>query len=372
MIFSCEKALLIAALNSASRVVSTKSSLQVLEGVLIEAGEAVSITGYDLKTGIRTSIPAEIRERGSIVLIANLFSGIIKKLPDDIVTISVNSKNVTTIKCGMSEFNIMGMSPDDFPELPSVDTDNYIELPQSTLRSMINDTLFAVSVNESSRVVHTGSQFDISGKKLTVVSLDGYRLAVRREEIEDCELYDCSFVVPATALSEVEKLAADSEDRVRISVGEKHIIFELEDSILVSRRLEGEFLDYKKAVPENAKYSFEADRRELLSSVERVSFIINDRLKSPIHVIFRSGELELNATTSLGRSLDFCSIDGECESFEAGFNNRYLLDALKAAPADRISMETTNAISPFVIRPTDKNDDSFVYMVLPVRIKAGE
>ena len=183
MKFSCEKALLSAAVSVASRAVAAKSSIPAMEGILIEAGSQLRLTGYNLETGIQATVPAEITQRGSLVLSARLFGEIVRKMADDVVVFSTEGYMVN-IKCGLSEFNILGSDPEEFPELPTVDQQNALTLPQPTLRSMISQTLFAVSDNES-RPVHTGSLFDVEGDSLTVVSVDGYRLALRREAVAE-------------------------------------------------------------------------------------------------------------------------------------------------------------------------------------------
>ena len=185
MKFSCEKALLHTAVSTTSRAVAGKSSIAALEGILIEAGSELRLTGYNLETGIRTTVPAEIKESGSLVLSARLFSEIVRKMPDDIVIFTAENYMVN-IKCGLSEFNILGTDPEEFPELPTVDQLNGLTLPQTTLKSMISQTLFAVSDNES-RPIHTGSLFDVDSNGLTVVSVDGYRLALRQEKIEQIQ-----------------------------------------------------------------------------------------------------------------------------------------------------------------------------------------
>ena len=174
MKFSCEKALLSGAVAVTSRAVAAKSSIPAMEGILIEAGESLRLTGYNLETGIQATVPAEIKEKGSLVLSARLFGEIVRKMPDDMVIFSTQGYTVN-IKCGMSEFNILGTDPEEFPELPTVDQQNTLTLPQPTLRSMISQTLFAVSDNES-RPIHTGSLFEVEGQTLTVVSVDGLSL----------------------------------------------------------------------------------------------------------------------------------------------------------------------------------------------------
>lgn len=240
MKFSCEKALLQAAISTTSRAVSPKSSIPALEGILLEAGSDLRLTGYNLETGIRTIVPADIREEGTLVLGARLFGEIVRKLPDDIVTFQ-SENYMVNIKCGMSEFNILGTDPEEFPELPTVEYQNSLILPQSRLKAMISQTLFAVSDNES-RPIHTGSLFEVDSEGLTIVSVDGYRLALRHESIDKKEGAETfSFVVPGAALSEVEKICSDVDEPASVTQGARHVMFKGGDTMLVSRRLEGEF-----------------------------------------------------------------------------------------------------------------------------------
>lgn len=370
MKFSCEKALLLGAVSTASRAVAVKSSIPALEGILIEAGEQLRLTGYNLETGIRTIVPADIREEGTLVLGARLFGEIVRKLPDDIVTFQ-SENYMVNIKCGMSEFNILGTDPEEFPELPTVEYQNSLILPQSRLKAMISQTLFAVSDNES-RPIHTGSLFEVDSEGLTIVSVDGYRLALRHESIDKKEGAETfSFVVPGAALSEVEKICSDVDEPASVTQGARHVMFKVGDTMLVSRRLEGEFLAYRQAIPRNNTIHVEGDTRALLSSIDRVSLIISDKLKSPLRCVFDSNLLKISTKTAIGDAYDECPLSGDGGGLEIGFNNKYLMDALKAAPADKVRLELTTGVSPCVILPTE-GEENFLYMVLPVRLKAGE
>ena len=370
MKFSCEKALLQAAISTTSRAVSPKSSIPALEGILLEAGSDLRLTGYNLETGIRTIVPADIREEGTLVLGARLFGEIVRKLPDDIVTFQ-SENYMVNIKCGMSEFNILGTDPEEFPELPTVEYQNSLILPQSRLKAMISQTLFAVSDNES-RPIHTGSLFEVDSEGLTIVSVDGYRLALRHESIDKKEGAETfSFVVPGAALSEVEKICSDVDEPASVTQGARHVMFKVGDTMLVSRRLEGEFLAYRQAIPRNNTIHVEGDTRALLSSIDRVSLIISDKLKSPLRCVFDSNLLKISTKTAIGDAYDECPLSGDGGALEIGFNNKYLMDALKAAPADKVRLELTTGVSPCVILPTE-GEENFLYMVLPVRLKAGE
>ena len=370
MKFSCEKALLQAAISTTSRAVSPKSSIPALEGILLEAGSDLRLTGYNLETGIRTIVPADIREEGTLVLGARLFGEIVRKLPDDIVTFQ-SENYMVNIKCGMSEFNILGTDPEEFPELPTVEYQNSLILPQSRLKAMISQTLFAVSDNES-RPIHTGSLFEVDSEGLTIVSVDGYRLALRHESIDKKEGAETfSFVVPGAALSEVEKICSDVDEPASVTQGARHVMFKVGDTMLVSRRLEGEFLAYRQAIPRNNTIHVEGDTRALLSSIDRVSLIISDKPKSPLRCVFDSNLLKISTKTAIGDAYGECPLSGDGGGLEIGFNNKYLMDALKAAPADKVRLELTTGVSPCVILPTE-GEENFLYMVLPVRLKAGE
>lgn len=368
MKFSCEKALLTAAVSTTSRAVAAKSSIPAMEGILIEADTRLRLTGYNLETGIQATVPAEIKEPGSLVLSARLFGEIIRKMPDDVVIFTAKDYMVN-IKCGMSEFNILGTDPEEFPELPSVEQQNAVVLEQSVLRSMISQTLFAVSDNES-RPIHTGSLFEVEDGQLTVVSVDGYRLALRREKLKNVGKDESfSFVVPGSALSEVERICS-GEGPVTVSQGARHIMFQAGQTVLVCRRLEGEFLPYRNAIPRNNKIHVECDAKALLSSIDRVSLIISEKLKSPLRCVFGDGMVSITTKTGIGDAADQCPITGDGQGLEIGFNNKYLMDALKAAPADRLRLEFTSGVAPCVILPAE-GEETFVYMVLPVRLKAN-
>ena len=372
MKFSCEKALLQNAVTTAGRVVAAKSSIPALEGVLVEAEDHnLRISGYNLETGIMTQVEADIIQPGSIVLSARLFGEIIRKLPDDVVCVAAQGDKVH-IDCGPTSFDIMGTSAEEFPELPAVDEGNRLVIGQGALRSMISRVIFAVSDNES-RPIHTGALFEVDEEQLTVVAVDGYRLALRREKLLGREgSGQFSFVVPGAALNEVDKICADSDEEVAVTQGARHITFAMGSTLLVARRLEGEFLNYRQTIPQNNAISLEADTALLQLSIDRASLIINDKLKSPLRCKFEDGSLSITSRTAIGSAFDRCPIVGDGKGLEIGFNNRFLMEAVKAAPASQVRLELNTPTSPCLILPREGEADNFLYMVLPVRLKAGE
>ena len=320
--FSCEKALLQGAVNTASRAVAAKSSIPALEGILLEGGDTLTLSGYNMQTGIRTGVDAQIQSPGRIVLSARLFGEMIRKMPDDVIVFDADDKLTVHLTCGDASFEIIGLSADDYPELPEVDDQFSVDIRQGTLKAMINQTSFAVSTNES-RPVHTGSLFEVGDKDLTVVSVDGFRLALRREPLDRSEGGAFKFVAPGSALNEVEKICEDSDEKITIIQGKRHLLFEAGATQLICRRLEGEFLDYRNAIPRNNNIKVECDTRTLLSSIERVSLIISDKLKSPLRCVFGDGMLSITTKTGIGDAADQCPITGDGQGLEIGFNNKY-------------------------------------------------
>ena len=368
MKFSCEKYLLQTACSIASRAAASKSPIPALEGLQISAEEKLYVKGYDLKKGIVTGIEADIAQRGVVVVGARLFGEMIRRLPDGIVTVSSDEKDNISVKCGKSQFNILGISAEDYPELPSFDTVNSIRLPQRILKDMINKTIFAVSTDEA-RPIYTGTLFEVEEKRLTLVSVDGYRLARRTEELADSRLESCTFVVPGNTLSDVEKICSEEDGDVSISVGSRHISFEIGDTVVVSRRLEGEFLNYRRSIPDAFKYEIKIDRTEFMASIDRVSLIVSEKNSSPVRMTVGDGTIDCLCVTPIGRAEDVCTCEGNGEGLLIGFNDRYMKDALKAAGKDELKLCINSAASPCIIKAADGSED-FTYMVLPVRLHA--
>lgn len=368
MKFSCEKHLLQAACAVASRAAASKSPIPALEGLLIEARDAVKLTGYDLKKGIYTRVEADVAEAGSIVVVARLFGEMIRRLPDGIVSVSADGDLNIQVKCGKSEFNFKGMSPEDYPEIPAVDEVNNIALPQRILKSMINQTIFAVSDNDA-RPIYTGTLFEIEGDTLTLVSVDGYRLAKRSEKLDSAQMENCSFVVPGSALSDIERICQDVDEEAAISVGARHISFSIGDTVVISRRLEGEFLNYRRSIPDTFKFTVQVERAELLSTIDRVALIVSEKNSSPVRMTFGDGSIHCLCVTPIGKAEDVCLCEGAGDELEIGFNDRYLTDALKAAGKDKLLLCLNTASSPCVIKAAD-GTEAFTYMILPVRLRA--
>ncbi len=361
----CQKDTLVEAVSNVSRAVSSKSPIPALEGILIKAADnQISLIGYDLEIGIVTQIDADVKEEGSTVITARLLLDIIRRISSETISISCDDKNLCIIKGGVSEFTIMGITASDYPELPSVDASSNLVLKQGVLKSMIDQTLFAIATTDS-KPVHTGSLFDIKKENITLVSVDGYRLALRKEPfIAD---QDLSFIVPGKTLSEVSKLLKEEDEEVSMVVSHKHIIFRIDGYNVISRLLEGDFLDYNAAIPKTEKTSVEVNTRQFIEGIERTSLLISDRLRSPLKLNIVDDKIKISCNTTMGKAYDEvdCKINGDGTNM--GFNNKYLLDALKASDCDMVKLQINGPVSPMRVVPLE--GESFLFLVLPVRVK---
>ncbi|MDD3165059.1 MAG: DNA polymerase III subunit beta [Oscillospiraceae bacterium] len=368
MKFTCEKAILTQAVSLASRTVSPKSSLEALEGICVRAGMGVRLSGYNLENGITVGVSATVSEGGSCIMPAKLFSDIIRKLPDDMVSIVVDDNYRTTISCGISRFSITAMTAEDYPELPDVEGDYSVKMTQADLRKQINGTIFAVSENQA-RPIHTGCLFEITGDDVTTVAVDGYRMALRRCKTSEENHITLKFVVPSVGLKELEKLLNDTDETVSFTAGKKHISFKVGDAVLICRLLSGEFLDWRRVLPTENPIHMVAKTSAFAQVMDRMSLVISEKVKTPVRCTFQQDGAEFNTASTVGTAHDSCILSGDGGELEIGFNCKYLLDAIRAVPDDEVVLELSNALSPIVLTPC-KNDGSFAYMVLPVRLKA--
>lgn len=367
MKLTCEKTKLVEALSNVQRAVSQKSTIAALEGILITATNSeLKLCGFNTELGITTVIPAIVTDSGTLVLNAKLLTEIVRKLPGDVLEIYVEDNLKTTVTCGQSKFELIGLDAEEFPSLPSVEDAMSLEVSVEMLRSMIRQTIFSVSESDT-KPIHTGTLFEIRDKALTLVSVDGYRLALRKEPIkEDLEL---NFVVPGKTLREVLRVMPDDNETVKISAGMTHIVFSVGDYTVVSRLLDGEFLDYHSTIPKKREIEVMVKTNDFAESIERVSLLITDRLKSPVKCLFSKNHIHLSCRTSIGKADDeIPSTSTSDEELEIAFNNKYMTDALKNSETDEIKITLNGPLSPIML--TNKDEKSFVFIVLPVRIKA--
>ncbi len=368
MKFICNTSSLSTACQSVQRAVSAKTSIPAIEGIFIKAlGSELVVTGYDLELGITTSVEARVEENGGIVLNARVLCDILRKLPGDTVSIESDERQMAVIRSGEMKYSLIGISPDEYPELPSVTGGFPIVLQQEILREMIRQTIFSVAVNEN-KVVHTGVKFEIESGEIKLIAVDGFRLAVRKEMI-DYTGDSITFIVPAKTLSEVVKLfSGDADATVSIGVGKRHIVFEIGSYTVISRLLDGEFLNYRSAIPNLVSTTVRVNTQALIDSIERTSLIITDKVKSPLRCSFDTGEIRISSTTSLGSANDKVPAEITGAAVEIGFNNRFLLEALRVCDTDEVYLQLNGSVAPILIVPPQ--GDSFLFLILPVRLKA--
>lgn len=367
MQFTCDRQKLNEAVLNVQRVVSAKSSVPALEGILLTAGDnSVRLCGFDLELGMTTEIEAQVKESGSIVMGARLFGDIVRRLPDQAVSFSADEKQVAQIESGEAKFSVVGIPAQEYPELPQINGETSVKMPSSTLKSMIRQTLFAVAESDA-KPVHTGTLFEIGDGTIRLISVDGYRLAIREEPIPGGE--KSSFVVPGKTLGEVMKLLGDGDDEVEFLIGMRHILFRIGGYTVISRLLEGDFLDWRASLPKESSTEVRVSVSDFIGSLERVSLLITERLRSPVRCLFGDGSIRLSCSTAIGRANDRLEAKVSGSDVEMGFNSRYLLDALHNTECDEVRIQLNGPLSPMKILPCE--GQSFLFLVLPVRLKSG-
>ena len=366
----CYKENILKAINSVVKGVASKTTMPILEGILIQTNDnEIKLTTYDLEIGIEYVMECEVEEQGSTVVNAIMFSEIIRKLPDTEIHITLNDKNLLEIECEGSLYKLATMNPEEFPELPKIEVENSIEIDQTLLKNMIRKTIFAVS-NEESRPIFTGCLFEIENNKLTVVAVDGFRLALRSIFLNK-QSNNFKAVIPGKTLNEVNKILLDSFEPVKIGVSKNQALFEMDNCKIVTRILDGEFLNYKNVIPSNWETRIRVNKNNIQNSFERISLIssstVEKEKKYPVKVNVDIGKITISCTNQTGDAKEELYVSTEGKNLEAGFNPKYFLDSLKAIDDEEVYIEFGSSISPCLIKSTENND--YTYMILPIRLK---
>lgn len=367
MKFTCNKTELSEAISSVSKAVPQKSTIQALEGIKVKVSTGeVELTAYNLEMGIKTTINADTDSEYEFVANSKLFSEFTKKMSGDDITVEVDDNNVIRLSSNTTECSFSAISADEYPELPVVDTQRSFHVQQSVLKSMINMTSYAVSQNES-KPIFTGELFDIENGKFTLVAIDGFRLAIRTEDTGTNDKYH--FVVPKKALQEVSTLIREDaeEKECTISVNERHIIFEINNFFVISRLLEGAFHNYKLSIPNSCKTEVFVNKKDFASSLERCSLIVDDKNKSPIRCEISGGVMKISCKTSVGRVNDAIPADIKGEGVTIGFNNKLVLEALRAAEGDKVRIRFNGAMKVIEILPP--MGESYIFLVMPIQLR---
>jgi len=361
----CSKEILQERINIVQKAVSTKTTLPILEGILLETEDKFKMTGNDLEIGIECFVEADIKEKGSIVLNSKMFGDIVRKMPEGEVLIEVKENNSVIIECENSHFELKGISAEGFPSIPDIKKENGFEISQNLIRDMVRQTVFAVSLDEN-RPVLTGEMIEFKNGEMVIVSIDGYRLALRKSKVEGIE-QDFSVVVPGKTLNEISKILLPTDDKISIYNSENQILFDLGDCKVVSRLLDGDYLNYKSIIPTEQETKVIVNTTEILSSIERASIITMEDKRYPIKFVVSQDTMVISSNTDSGANREEIRVETEGKDLEIGFNPRYFIDALKAIEDDRVEICFTSAVGPCTIKPL--NNDKFIYLILPIRTR---
>ena len=370
MKFVCYKDKILKALNSVVKGVASKTTMPILEGILIQTNEnEIKLTTYDLEIGIEYTMECEIKEQGNTVVNATMFSEIIKRLPSTEIKLTINENNLLEIECEGSLYKLATMNPDEFPELPKINVDNSIEVEQTTLKNMIRKTIFAVSTEEN-RPIFTGCLFEVNENKLNVVAVDGYRLAIKNKNLLEMPS-SFSSVIPGKTLNEVNKIISDSFDTVKIGISRNQALFEMENCKIVTRLLDGEFLKYSNTIPQNWETRVKVNKNNIQNCFERILLIssssIEKEKKYPVKINIEVGKVTISCANQTGDAKEEIYVETEGKELEIGFNPRFFLDALKAIDDEEVYIEFGTNRSPCIIKPVEDGD--YLYMILPIKMK---
>jgi len=368
----CEKEKLLKGINSVVRAVPTRTTMPILEGILIETNKTqIKLTSYDLELGIEYNMDCNVIEEGNIVVNSVMFSEIIRKLPDTEINIEVNDNNLLVIECEGSLYKLATMNPDEFPELPKIVVDKSIEIDQTVLKNMIRKTIFAVSIEEN-RPIFTGCLFEVVNNSLNVVAIDGFRMGWVSNPLSNAS-NDFKAVIPGKTLNEVNKIILDSFDSIKIGVSKNQAIFEMENCKIVTRLLDGEFLNYASVIPNNWDTRIRVNKNILLNCFERISLIsassIEKEKKYPVKISIEIGKIVISCTNQTGDAKEEIYTQTEGKDLEIGVNPKYFLDALKVIDDEEIYINFGSNISPCIIKPIEETIKNYTYMILPIRMK---
>ena len=359
----CEKNNLLKAVNTVMKAVSSKTTMPILECILIDASaDEIKFTANDMELGIETKVEGKIEEKGIVALEARLFSEIIRKLPENDVTITADEKLNTLITCEKAKFSIMGRDGEDFPYLPFVERDSRISISQFTLKEIIRQTIFSIAQNESNKMM-TGELFEINQDQLRVVSLDGHRISIRKIELK--EAYgEKKIIVPGKTLTEVSKiLSGGTEDVVDIYFTENHIVFEFDNTVVVSRLIEGNYFRVDQMLSNDYNTKVTINKKELLDCIDRATLMVKEGDKKPIILNIADQVMELKITSQIGSMDEKIDIELEGSDIKIGFNPKFLIDALRVIDEETVDIYYMNPKAPCFIR--DENE-SYIYLILPV------
>ena len=350
-------------INIAQKGISSRTTLQILDGILLEAYKGrLRLIGTDLEISIETYVNCEIEEEGAIVVNSKIFGDIVKKLPDAPIYIHVDNNNIN-IKCENSEFNIIGNSSKEYPDLPLILDHTSFELPNDLFKSAIRQTVFATTQDET-RPSLTGVLIEIENKLISFVALDGYRLSLRKLPIEsDVQL---KIIIPGRALNELNKILEDNEEIMKIAAAPGHVVFNTGDTIVYSRLLEGQFFNYREIIRKDHKTSVTVNKREFQNSLERASLLAKEEKANLVKLNIVNEQILIKSNSEIGNVNEVINADVNGENINIAFNSRYILEGIKIIDSEEIQLNFMGSLNPCIIKPIQ--DENYIYLVLPVRL----
>lgn len=363
MKFNIEQRKLSKHIGIAQKAISSRSTLQILDSILIQAKDGnLKITGTDLELSIETYVECNIEKEGAVAINSKIFGDIIRKLPSEEIYIHVDNNNVN-IKCLNSEFNIQGSNPEEYPDLPIVLESESFTLPKDILKASIRQTVFATSQDET-RPSLTGVLLEVSNNIASFVAIDGYRLALRKISI-DSDI-NVKMIIPSKTLNEVNKIMEDSEENVKITLAPGHVVFYMSDTVIYSRLLEGQFFNYREIIRNDHKSSIIVDKKLFQDSLERASLLAKEEKANLIKLNVFKNEIEIKSNSEIGNVNERIDIENDGEEFNIAFNSRYILEGIKNIESEEIRLNFMGSLNPCIIEPIE--DSNYTYLVLPVRL----
>ena len=364
----CSKSNLVKGVSIVSKAVPSKTTMPILECILIDAtADIIKLTANDMELGIQTEIEGEITERGMIAIDARIFSEIVRKLPDSDIVIETDANLQTVITCEKAKFDLSGKPGEEFSYLPIIEKEESIEISQFTLKEVIRQTIFSIADTESNKLM-TGELFEIKDNILRVVSLDGHRISIRKIELKN-EVADKKLVVPGKTLTEVSKiLSGEAESMVNISYTNNHIVFEFDNTIVVSRLIEGEYFKIDQMLSSDYETKVRINKKELLNCIDRATLLVKEGDKKPIIINIGDEIMELKIKSQIGSMNEEIMIEKEGKDLLIGFNPKFLIDALRVIDDEEATLYLMNAKAPCFIKD---DAESYIYLILPVNFNAG-
>lgn len=359
----CSKSDLLHGVNIVSKAVPSKTTMAILECILIDASaNEIKLTANDMELGIETKIKGDIQEKGIIALDAKIFTEIVRKLPDNEVTIITDQSLKTTITCEKAKFNIIGKSGEDFSYLPYIEKDYFIALSQFTLKDIIRQTIFSISDNDNNKLM-TGELIDINGDELKIVSLDGHRISIRKVQLKE-NYNNRKVVVPGKTLNEISKiLTGDLEAEVKLFFTDKHIVFEFDETTVVSRLIEGEYFKIEQMLSSDYETKIKINKKEFLDCIDRATLLVKEGDKKPIIINITEENMELKINSFIGSMNEDIDITKEGKDILIGFNPKFLIDALRVIDDEDIDIYFVNPKAPCFIKDSE---EKYIYLILPV------